>query len=130
AASCASRGRSTRCSQTPSTSTRGASSPRRRASPSPSRSASRKGGAMLVDASELNEAVSGFDDHGYVVIPGLLSREEAQALYAAFDEFPSTHVDRVGRNFYTERVLCQDWRFVEALTKPRLVEALRECVGD
>jgi ectoine hydroxylase-related dioxygenase (phytanoyl-CoA dioxygenase family) len=85
---------------------------------------------VLVDVHELNESVAAFDDHGYVVLPDLLSRGEAEALYAAFEEFPNAHIDGVGRNFYTERVLCQDCRFVEALTKPRLVEALRSCVGD
>jgi ectoine hydroxylase-related dioxygenase (phytanoyl-CoA dioxygenase family) len=85
---------------------------------------------MLVDAGELNQSPERFDDYGYVVIPELLTRDEARALYDAFDDFPRAHVDGSERNFNTERVLCHHWGFVEAVTKPRLIEALRLCVGD
>jgi ectoine hydroxylase len=90
-----------------------------------------KGGrTVLVDVSELNTSVQAFEDYGYVVLPGLLTAGEAQELYDAFDAFPGAHVDGNERNFYTERVLTTHWGFVEAVTKPSLIEALRHCVGD
>ena len=85
---------------------------------------------MLVDVSELNTSVQAFEDYGYVVLPGLLTAGESQELYGAFDSFPGAHVDGSERNFYTERVLTTHWGFVEAVTKPALIEALRHCVGD
>jgi len=88
------------------------------------------GTTLLVDARELNDSVEAFEDHGYVVLPELLTREEADALWQAFDEFPRAYIDGSERNFNTERVLCQNWGFVEAMTKPHLIDALRRCVGE
>ncbi|MCY7301821.1 MAG: hypothetical protein LH654_02070 [Thermoleophilia bacterium] len=81
---------------------------------------------VLTHISDLNTSVEAFEEYGYVALPGLLTAAEAWESYDAFDGFAGAHVDTSQRNFYTERVLTTHWGFVEAITKPPLIDALRQ----
>jgi ectoine hydroxylase-related dioxygenase (phytanoyl-CoA dioxygenase family) len=78
----------------------------------------------------LNRSLEEFRALGYLIVPKLLSREEAASLHHAFELIPRGHDVAHGRNFYNERMLLQDERFLGVLTRPRLVELLRKIVGD
>ena len=79
----------------------------------------------------LNDDLQRFDELGYVVIPGLLSCQEAEALYAAFERFPSVHRIRGGAIArHNERTLLRDERFFQALMKPALIDSVRRILGD
>jgi ectoine hydroxylase-related dioxygenase (phytanoyl-CoA dioxygenase family) len=77
----------------------------------------------------VNTDIDQFDDVGYVVLPDLLSSEEADELYGAFEDLPPAprHGPIAKHN---ERTLLRDGRFFDAITKSELLEAVREIVGD
>jgi ectoine hydroxylase-related dioxygenase (phytanoyl-CoA dioxygenase family) len=79
----------------------------------------------------LNEDLHRFAEVGYAVIPGLLSRQEAEELRAAFDGFPEVRRIRGGAIArHNERTLLRDERFFHALMKPALIDAVRGVLGD
>jgi ectoine hydroxylase-related dioxygenase (phytanoyl-CoA dioxygenase family) len=85
---------------------------------------------QLATEQHLNQSVDAFPELGYVVIPGLLSAEEADELSRWFDEFSGGVVVGDGRRFLNERDAIQHEGFVRLLLKPRLVEVVRRFIGD
>jgi ectoine hydroxylase-related dioxygenase (phytanoyl-CoA dioxygenase family) len=78
-------------------------------------------------ASELNQDIERFDDLGYLVVPEVLTRDEAEVLWHATEALePVPHRDRLIRN---ERTLLRDRRFFDVVTNPRLVDAAQRLVG-
>jgi ectoine hydroxylase-related dioxygenase (phytanoyl-CoA dioxygenase family) len=76
----------------------------------------------------LNTDVERFEEHGYVVVPEVASREEAGALWSAIEGMPGN--PHGGVRLVNERQLLQDERFFEVVTSPKLVEVARRLVGD
>jgi ectoine hydroxylase-related dioxygenase (phytanoyl-CoA dioxygenase family) len=76
----------------------------------------------------LNTDIDRFDELGYVVVPEVLSREEAQALWAAIEDMPGNR--HGGVRLVNERQLLKDPRFFKVVTSPKLVEVARRLVGE
>lgn len=87
--------------------------------------------AAVLDVPEyLNTSGSNFPDVGYVVIPNLLTRAEAHALYEDFSELslrssvPDVPGAPSGRRHANERRLVCHERFREPLVRPALTDAV------
>jgi hypothetical protein len=79
----------------------------------------------------LNQSLASFPDLGYVVVPDVLSAEEAHDLYNAFDVIRLRKAgERPSTNVANERGFVRDERFVRLLTRPALIDTLRQVIGD
>jgi ectoine hydroxylase-related dioxygenase (phytanoyl-CoA dioxygenase family) len=78
----------------------------------------------------LNTDAARFAEDGYIVLPEVLDADEARALYAAFDALPGAGRRPSGIAKWNERVLLRDRRFFDAITRPRLLEAITATLGD
>jgi ectoine hydroxylase-related dioxygenase (phytanoyl-CoA dioxygenase family) len=70
-----------------------------------------------------------FGRDGFLVLPGLLTAEEAAAAYGAFDSLRARDVTGE-RGSANERELVRDPRFLLVLEKPALLVTLRAIFGD
>ncbi len=83
-----------------------------------------------------NQSPSEFSTYGYVVLESLIPSDEADALYAAFDDLPLGGSPSAvpgappGRRQANERALVRDPRFVDVLSQPALLEAVEAALGD
>src|SRR5262245_47223917 len=84
---------------------------------------------MTVTAGGLNTEVTAFEREGYVVVPGVLSRAEAEEAYAAFDALRPPGETRA-RFSANERAVLRHDAFLRVLTKPALHAALAAVFGD
>lgn len=77
----------------------------------------------------LNQSLDAFPEHGYVVVPELVSRDEAAALYAALDRIPKFRWNN-WRATANERALLQEERFFDVLVNTRFFDVVRQLVGE
>jgi ectoine hydroxylase-related dioxygenase (phytanoyl-CoA dioxygenase family) len=77
----------------------------------------------------LNHDIGAFDEHGYVVLDGLLGGAFAAELYAACDELPKITWN-TARSTANERTLLQDERFRRIFTDTIFIDRLTAIVGD
>jgi ectoine hydroxylase-related dioxygenase (phytanoyl-CoA dioxygenase family) len=80
----------------------------------------------------VNLDVASFDDVGYVVVPDVLGADEAADLHAAIGALSSpVDGDPSGpTRKLNERTLLEDRRFFDAMTRPRLLDVVREVLGE
>ena len=72
-----------------------------------------------------------FADEGYVVLPDLLAPDEARSLWSAFDGLDRSADDgRPVLKWHERQLLAADPLFLDAITRPRLLDAVRVAVGD
>jgi len=73
----------------------------------------------------LNQDVDRFDDFGYVIVPGFLSREETTEVWQTIDELQQEEEHALVH----ERILLRDERFLEVLRRPPLLEYAELVMG-
>lgn len=76
-----------------------------------------------------NESVDRFAELGYVLLPNLLSHQEADELSSGFEQFEGVAMEGLGRTI-NERQLLYDKKYFDVLFKPRYRETLRLLLGD
>jgi ectoine hydroxylase-related dioxygenase (phytanoyl-CoA dioxygenase family) len=84
---------------------------------------------LITVAPELNTDVAAFEREGYVVVQGLLTRAEADAASAAFEDVKATAVSGQ-RGSANERVLVRHASLLDVVTKPALHAVLAAIFGD
>jgi ectoine hydroxylase-related dioxygenase (phytanoyl-CoA dioxygenase family) len=76
----------------------------------------------------LNTDVERFEELGYVVVPNVVSPEEALELWSAIGEMPGHPHGSV--RLVNERQLLKDERFFRVVTNAKLVDVARQLVGE
>ena len=77
----------------------------------------------------LNQDPAKLIEHGYVVIPDVIAAADLDDLNRSLDGRRKGTIKRT-RGFVNERELLKDRRFFDIITQPRVVETVREALGD
>jgi phytanoyl-CoA hydroxylase len=79
--------------------------------------------------SALNVDPSAFFEQGYVVLPEVVPADELEAVHEALDR-ARTNTIAGTRGFVNERELLKERRFFDVITQPRIVDTVRELLGE
>jgi ectoine hydroxylase-related dioxygenase (phytanoyl-CoA dioxygenase family) len=82
------------------------------------------------DLDVVNRSLGAFPDVGYVVVPGVLSRDEAARLYESLGSVIASSRVTGARRTANERAFLGEPGFLEAVTSPVLLDPMRAILGD